>query len=118
MTTTKNLIVIRTNKGDYNCYLASTDGSEAEYKAFDNAASETGKSIGDKFPNEIVQEIEVFCGTPSNLDKITIKDNTGGIIFEAQGAITAAEFPAPNFVMKGLNIPIKKGYTGTILTAD
>jgi hypothetical protein len=118
MTTTKNIVVMRTNKQDYFLYLATTDGTEAEIKAMDNSGAETGKSIGDKFPNETVQEIEVFSATPSNLDKIAVKDNTGGIIFEAQGAITAAEFPAPNFVMKGLSVPIKKGYTSTILTAD
>lgn len=117
MTTTKNLIVIRTNKQDYLCYLNSTDGTEAEYKVV-NTPGDTGKSLGDVMQGENVEEIEAFCATPSDGDKITIKDNTGGIIYEMMGSITAALFPAPNFVMKGLSVPIKKGYTGTILTSD
>jgi len=117
MTTTKCIGVIRTQNQDYLVYGNATDGTELELKAV-NAPTDTGKSIGDAMTGETINEIELNAATPSDLDKIAVYDNTGGVVYEAEGNITAAMYPSPNFVAKGLQIPLKKGYTFKASTSD
>lgn len=117
MTTTKNLVVVRTPSSSHIGYLNSTDGTEAEVKIV-NTPGDTGESLGDALNGRSITEIEVFCATPSDLDSIKIYDENAGLQWEGEGNITAAMFPAPNFIAQGLSIPTRKGFTLKINTSD
>lgn len=117
MTTTKTIVVIHTNEHDHVAYADLTDGTEAELKIVDTPG-DTGKSLGDALNGETIVAFEGQCATPSDFDKVSIYDNTNGIVFESNGAITAAEFPMPNVQGKEMSVPIVKGYTIKALTTD
>ena len=117
MTTTKTLVIVRHSKGVSLGYYNTTDGTEAEVKLMDTPG-QTGDSIGKALNGAVINEIEVFCATPSDLDKVCIYNESAGIVWEAEGNITAALFPAPNLAAYGLQIPVKTGYTLKVLTSD
>ena len=116
MTATKTIGAAKVSGEWIMLYAALTDGTAAELTVKD--VSGTLKSWNDNVAGKTLQAFWITVGTPSDLDKIQLLDENGGIVNEWIGCINAALGHVPQAEMSGLSIPIKKGYTFMVTTSD
>jgi len=116
MTDTKVLGAAKLSGLWYMLCATLTDGTAAELTV--KTVSGTLKSWNDVLAGKILQEFWITVGTPSDLDKIQLLDENGGIVNEWAGCINAALGQVPQAHVKNLNHTIKKGYTFMVTTSD
>ena len=97
-------------------YCSATDGTALEFTVRDISGSL--KNWRDVMVGKTLQAFWAYVGTPSDLDKIQLLDENGGIVNEWQGCINNALGQVPQIVVPGLAIPIKQGYEFKITTSD
>lgn len=116
MTTTKTIGAAKLSGVWYMLYAALTDGSAGELTV--KTVSGTLKSWSDVLNGQVLTDFWIFVATPSDLDKIQLLDENGGIVNEWAGCINAALGHNPQAEVHGLTHPIKAGYTFMVTTSD
>ena len=119
MTTTKNFVVIRTSNGLYHYgYKNTTDGTEASCPIISSSTADTGNTIGTALEGLTITDFYCQSATPSDLDRVCIYNQNGGVVWDSIGAITVAVGQSPQLEVHGLAIRIYKGYDLKLTTSD
>lgn len=115
--TTSVLAWVETTKGTELFTAQVNDGvSTSLLTAVNN------QSLGDSFFNSMLSSIVVSCADDSQLDRVEIIDNMGGVVMTIQGgyrgAIPSSRSNYNNLECYGATVPIGKGFKLNVVTVN
>jgi len=90
-----------------------TDGTKAEIKQNDPS-----KSIGDALGGRTIKTIALQASDGSVLDEVQVKNDAGGLVLSTFGKERTISGSAWNFILGGISMLTKAGYTMYVDTAD
>ena len=118
MTTTELLGVAYIGGREVMLLFQCTDGTAKEATFAD--LSLQLKNLRDHYSGQTMTGFWLQAATPSDLDKVQLKDDNGGVVYEFQGNINAALGPNPQINVEegSIAFPITKGCAVEVTTSD